>query len=111
MEGGEAGVELLSAHAFHLWILAIVFFGIGDLVTTYVGLSLGRAVEVGPVAVIASKQFGIAVLLPLKLLTFGLAYLLWRVTPRPYRIGVPLGLAILGIMVTVWNIVILIAIH
>ena len=48
---------------------------------------------------------------PLKLLTFGLVYLLWRVTPRPYRIGVPLGIAILGIMVTVWNIVILIVVH
>jgi hypothetical protein len=90
-----------------LWSMAIAFFGGGDLLTTAVGLSFERPVEAGPVTSIAIDQFGLPIVVPLKVLTLVLAYLLWRRTPTPYRIGVPLGLATLGVLVTVWNLGIL----
>ncbi len=90
-----------------LWSIAIAFFGGGDLLTTAVGLWLRRPVEAGPVTSIAVDHYGLPIVVPLKVLTLALAYLLWRRTPAPQRIGVPLGLATLGVLVTVWNLRIL----
>lgn len=86
------------------WPLSILFYGVGDLVTTGIGLGPGGLVEVNPVAVSLGAQFGFPALVALKLGTLGACYAIWRVVPRPHRDGIPLGLVSLGVLVTAWNI-------
>lgn len=102
--GGEESAALLEITASHLWAMAVLFFGIGDVVSTVIGLNAGGLAEVGPLVAPIIEAYGVASLIGLKVATFGLCYLLWRFTPRPHRIGVPLGLATLGVLVTAWNV-------
>lgn len=87
----------------HLWLWSILFFGVGDLLTTSIGLGPGGAVEINPVAASFGREFGFAALIALKLATLGACFAIWQVTPRPHRDGIPLGLASVGILVTSWN--------
>lgn len=102
-------VQELSGLIPHLWAIAIVFFGIGDLLTTIAGLHFERVIEVGPIAAILYEHFGLASLGLLKLATFGFLFLVWRLIPAPHDVGVPLGLATLGVLVTGWNLSVIIA--
>ena len=97
---------LLDSERF-LWLVAVAFFGIGDLVTTAIGLQLQYVVEVGPVVGDVIRIYGATAMVWLKVLVFALCYVLWRVVPAPHRVGVPLGLAVLGVLVTLWNLVVL----
>lgn len=85
------------------WYGAIVFFVIGDLVTTFVGLRLPTVVEGSPVAAWLIDGYGLELILPVKLGIVGGLYGLSRVVPHPHSIGVPLGLCALGVVLTVWN--------
>lgn len=87
-----------------LWLLALLFFGVGDLVTTAFGLTAGTSAEANPVIAMLVERYGVAVLLPVKVAFLGSCYLGWRRLPIPYPIVVPAVLAALGILVTVWNI-------
>jgi len=89
-----------------LWLLSVLFFGVGDVVTTAVGLQIGGVVETSPVLSAAEGPAIYPTMVGLKLLVFGGWYLLWRVTPAPYRVGAPLGLAILGVAATTLNLVV-----
>jgi hypothetical protein len=100
-------VETLAGHTSELWVLAVAFYGIGDLLTTLVGLYGGRATEAGIVAAALVEGFGVAAVIPLKLGSFLVFYLLWRAAPEPGSVGVPLGLAALGILLTAWNALVL----
>ncbi|MDY6819863.1 MAG: DUF5658 family protein [Halobacteriales archaeon] len=112
-QGHERGERARSEVSFfldietHLWILAFVFFGIGDLVTTHIGLSMEYIIEVGPFIASVIRQHGLPAMLGLKSAAFVVCSGLYLVTPKPHKIGVPLGLAVFGILVTGWNIVIL----
>lgn len=90
-----------------LWGLAFLFFCVGDLVTTHVGLSVQGVVEVGPVVGPLLRDHGVAAMVVLKGVTVGAAYGAARVLPDPQSIGVPLGLALVGVLVTGWNLVVL----
>lgn len=87
-----------------LWVVAVVFFGIGDLATTSIGLNIAGVVEVGPVVASLTQQHGVGAVVVLKLALFCAGYLAWKSTPRPQRVGVPLGLSLLGLVVTAWNV-------
>jgi len=89
-----------------LWLLAVGFFGIGDLVTTTVGLRLSGIVEAGPLVGPLIDRYGVGSLFALKSLALAASYGIWQLVPSPHRVGVPLGLAVLGIVVTGWNTVI-----
>lgn len=103
-----AGVPgALAEHAPALWGLAVAFYGVGDLLTTLVGLHGGRAAEAGVVASALVEGYGTAAVVPLKLGSLVLLYLLWRAVPRPHSVGVPLGLAALGLLLTAWNALVL----
>lgn len=97
------GVDLPDLSGSTPWLLAVLLFGVGDVVTTSVGLGLPGVVEADPVARILIDSFGVGSIVVLKLLAFALCYAVWRTVPRPYCLGVPLGLATLGGAVTVWN--------
>lgn len=90
-----------------LWLVAVVFFVIGDLVTTGVGLTAPGLTEGSPfgAALIHHRGFAGAVGVKLTLL-FGFL-LLWRWLPRPHCVGIPLGLAVAGVVATGWNLAVL----
>lgn len=99
----ERGVFHLDAHTGWLWLGAVAFFVVGDTVTTVLGLEFTSVVEAGPVAGVILAKYGLFALVPLKLGAVAVAAILWWITPRPHAVGVPLGLAVLGGLVTVWN--------
>lgn len=90
-----------------VWIAAVLLFGVGDVVTTSVGLATGGVAEIGPATAPLIAAYGLGAMLAVKLLAFGVFFLLWRVVPRPHCAGVPVGLALLGLAVTAWNLVVL----
>lgn len=102
--GSEVSEALLDVSSYHLWGVAVLFFGIGDVVSTVMGLNAGGLAEVGPLVAPIIAEYGVVSLIWLKVGTFGICYLLWRFTPSPHRLGVPLGLATLGVLVTAWNV-------
>ena len=99
----EEVVGILEGFSTEFWAVTVVFFVVGDLLTTGVGLLGGGVAEVGPVVGPILDQYGLLAMFPLKLLAVGACYAIWRVTPAPYAIGVPLGLAMFGVLVTSWN--------
>lgn len=95
-----------------LWSIAIVFFGIGDVVTTSIGLSMAAVHEAGPVTSLFLDKYGLLAMVAVKLAVLSGFYLLWRLAPNRYRVGVPLGLALLGVVVVWWNLFVnVLAIH
>ena len=90
-----------------LWILAVMFFGVGDLVTTAIGLQVTGVVELSPVLAQFSGRMVYVMMLCLKVVAFAGCYLLWRALPGPHAISAPLVLAVIGILVTLWNSVVL----
>lgn len=86
-----------------LWLAALATFGVGDLLTTGVGLTHPRIVEAGPVPELVLRQHGFAGLIALKALVFGALFVLWTRLPGPHRVGVPLAIALVGVVVVVWN--------
>lgn len=91
----------------HLWMVALLFFGIGDAATTIVGLNIEGIAEMSPVLAPFVRENHFVAILVAKSLLFALCYLIWRSIPGRHRIGVPLGLALVGVFVTGWNIGIL----
>ena len=105
---GSATVDQLLVYTPLFWIIAVLTFGMGDIVTTYLGLTTGVGVEASPIAALLLQTNGFVAIYVVKVAVFGLLYLLWRVTPPPYDVGVPLGLCLLGAGVTMWNVGVLV---
>lgn len=103
----EKTIPILSGRDRELWIAAIVFYGIGDTATTFLGLSMGGIAEAGPVAKPLIESYGRAALFAIKAVVFPGFYLLWRVLRTPGRIAVPFALALVGLVVTVWNLLVI----
>ncbi|MUV85872.1 hypothetical protein GJ631_04615 [Natronomonas sp. CBA1123] len=99
--------ELLAGAERPLWVAAVLLYGIGDTATTFWGLSVGGAAEAGPVAGPFIHAYGPVALLGLKAVVFTLFYLVWRVLRTPGRTAVPLALAVVGGLVTTWNLLVL----
>ncbi len=97
-------MELSTAEA-NWWVIAILFYGIGDYVTTVVAVRRMDIVEANP-AVIAllSEQpspVGFAIL---KLGALSVCFLgFLAIADSPIAVGVPAGIAILGVAVTLSN--------
>ena len=89
------------------WLLVAVFFVLGDVVTTMIGLGLPGVVERNPAVVALLGAHGVAAMIGLKTLVVGVAYLVYRVAPHPHAVGIPLGFAVIGVAVTGWNLVVL----
>jgi len=81
-----------------LWVLAVLLWGLGDVSTTVIGLSLG-AVEQGVVASEVLSSSGVVGLYYLKFATlcwFRAGYQSIRSLLGETALGIPLGLSILG---------------
>jgi hypothetical protein len=97
-------LAVLATHSRALWIGALVWYGIGDTVTTVWGLRLADGVgEAGPIAAPLMETYGVVSLLWIKAALFLSGYLLWTRLTTPGRVAVPLALLVVGVTVTVWN--------
>lgn len=92
----------LSGYEGPLWATAIAFYGIGDLVTTWIGFQEAGVVETNPVASAVVEQFGFSGLILWKTAVLTAFILMQVVAPDDYEVGVPLGLSVVGVWV-VWN--------
>lgn len=86
-----------------LWALAVLSYGVGDGVTTAVGLGFEETSEAGVVVEGILAGFGIPGFLAFKLAMLGLFYGAWRLLASPGRAAIPFVLAVVGVSVTVWN--------
>lgn len=85
------------------WVIAIIFYGLGDAATTGIGIHTSGLVEAGPFVAPLLERYGLGVLFLLKVGILGGMFALCQHMPRPQRSGVPLGLATVGVVVTTWN--------
>ena len=104
----ESGIAWLASRQRGLWLVVLLGYGLGDLGTTLVGLSTGRGAEAGPLAAGLVAELGLPALVVLKLTSLVTFYLAWRLIARPFRVAVPLAVAGVGVVVTVWNVVVLV---
>jgi len=107
VSGNPDWLVVLHEEQAAVWLLAVVFYGIGDTVTTAVGLRSTQTAEAGPVASTFVESAGIAGLVSLKIVFFLASFALWYAVQRPSRVAIPLAIAVAGIGVTVWNAVML----
>lgn len=97
----------LDSHEEHLWLVAGLGFVVGDMLTTSIGLGFVGVAEMHPIGARLFQYSIVGTMVALKIAVFGGCYLLWKHTPRPHCVGVPLGLAIFGILITFWNLYII----
>lgn len=102
-------INQLLAWDRRLWVAALVLFGVGDVVTTHLGLVATNVTEVGPFVKPIVDAYGVSAVIGVKAITLLVAYAGYRILPSPTNIGIPLGLAVLGAVVTAWNAFILLA--
>lgn len=84
------------------WHGALLTFGVGDVLTTVVFLSTGMNFEGNPVAQDLLGH-GLWILPVWKAGVLAAFYALYRAAPRTARVGIPLGLTLLGTLITAWN--------
>ena len=97
-------VPVLGGKDRQVWIAAILLYGVGDTVTTFWGLSIGGGIaEAGPIAKPLIEGYGLYMLLVIKAVVFPVFYAAWRFVGTPGRVAVPFALALVGGLVTVWN--------
>lgn len=98
-----SAVGTLADHRHGLcWAAALLAFGLGDILTTGAGLSMGL-VEANPVAGGLLATHGIAGVVGLKAAMFAFAGGVYAALSSPKRLGIPAGLALVGVSVTAWN--------
>lgn len=85
------------------WILAVLTFGIGDVLSTWWFLQQPGNVEDSPVALAVIDSIGVVGLIVWKLVVLAVFYAIYRYSPKNWRAGVPIGLAVLGSVVIAWN--------
>jgi hypothetical protein len=85
------------------WAVALATFGVFDVLVTMVAVDAGVATEAHPLAALVIGRYGLWTLPVWKLLAIVVFYRLYRALPRRYDLGVPLGLALLGGAVALWN--------
>jgi len=91
-----------ETHLF--WWVAVLSWGVGDIATTTYGLmQFDRSFEMNPFLAIAIAEFGVSAMILIKLVVLFVAVLCWRYCPSPHRLGIPLGISVVGIIVTAWN--------
>ncbi|MFW6435745.1 MAG: hypothetical protein ACOCY1_05120 [Halovenus sp.] len=90
-----------------LWVTAVLCFGIGDLVTTSIGIQASHVTETGTLQKPLLQQFGPVSVPGLKLVVFAGFFACWRLLPRPHSLCVPLALTTVGALVTVWNVIVI----
>lgn len=86
-----------------VWLGAVATYGLGDVLTTALFLSMEMNHESHPVVASAIGDLGLWILLPWKLAVLAAFVALYRFSPEDVRIGVPVGLLLLGSLIVAWN--------
>ena len=110
---GEDGrprlVAAITRRSALLWVLAVLTFGVGDVVTTVAGLGLG-AVESSPFGGLVLRVAGVPGMIAWKVGALVLFAAIAAGVPREWQVGVPLGIALSGTAVTTWNLLVVAAV-
>jgi hypothetical protein len=85
-----------------IWAFAVAMFVLGDLVTTAIGIRFGL-VENHVLYHDVSHDILIPLALAVKLVILAAFFFAYELVPEPARLGIPIGLALLGTAVTLWN--------
>ena len=85
------------------WTIAVLTFGVVDVASTIYFVATTPAVESHPLVAAAIEATGLWILIPWKAAAFGLFYAAYRIVPQSWAVGVPIGLALIGSVVSVWN--------
>jgi len=101
----EHATPTLERPRVHLaaWTIAVLTFGVVDVASTIYFVATTPAVESHPLVAAAIDATGLWILVPWKAAAFGLFYAAYRIAPRSWAVGVPIGLALIGSVVSVWN--------
>lgn len=99
----DRSTELLPTERL-LWILAILLFAIGDIITTTIGQNLGLY-EVNPIFRSLFAHFPVPLVMTLGMgLQVGLAILIALRLTTPLRVAIPVVLAVIGMHVVHSNV-------
>ncbi|MGM0605900.1 MAG: DUF5658 family protein [Halobacteriota archaeon] len=95
----------LTAIELRWWVLALLLYGVGDYVTTVLAVRHREVIEANPaVRVLLSERPTPAGFAALKLTALGICFLgFLAVYDSAVAIGIPVGIAVLGGLVTVAN--------
>lgn len=96
-----------SFNSKNFWISGLLLFGLGDFSTTVLGLYTRNLTEINLIPHIIYNTLGVIGLLLIKIASLFGFYLFWRITPKKYQIGIPIGITIVGTIITAWNIYLL----
>jgi hypothetical protein len=102
-----SAVPIVGGNDRWIWIAALLLYGVGDTVTTFWGLSTGSVAEAGAVAGPLMESYGPYALLVIKLAVFSAFYFVWGLLRTPGRVAVPFALALVGGLVTAWNLLVI----
>lgn len=97
----------LVAYERLIWIGAVLCYGIGDTLTTFWGLSTDGVDEAGPIAGPMMDAYGNLALLAIKAVLFLVFYAVWTRLETPARVAVPFALLVVGLVVSLWNLTII----
>lgn len=89
------------------WVFAAVFFVVGDLVTTAIGLGALGLAEHNPVIAPFVIRHGLGSIVAIKAFVVGVGYMGYRLLPSAHAVGIPLGFAVVGVGATAWNLTVL----
>lgn len=93
-----------------LWLLAILLFAIGDIVTTTIGQNLGLY-EMNPIFRWLFAHYPVPLVMTVGMgLQIGVAILISQRLRTPLRVIIPLGLALLGMHVTHSNVLVILTV-
>lgn len=90
-----------------LWWLSVMFYGLGDVITTGATTLAVPVAEGGPLVGWVLDEYGLGGLVGVKVAVFGLSYLVWRLVGHPHNVGVPVALSVIGVGFTTWNLFVL----
>jgi hypothetical protein len=103
----DRAVPVIGGNHRILWVAAVLLYGVGDTATTFWGLSIGGVAEAGAVAGPLIGAHGPFALVGIKLIVFLAFSLVWQLLRTPGRVAVPFALAVVGGVVTAWNLVVI----
>lgn len=103
----QSSIRWADRNTRTLWLVAVGLFGVYDVGTVVVGLPAVESLQAGAASTSPAGQPGVVTIIAAKAVVFGVCYGLWRVAPRPHANGVPLGLALLGVLTAAWDTVLL----
>jgi hypothetical protein len=91
------------------WGAALILWGLGDLITTFISMHYGFGVESTVVVNAIIQNVGHLGHVGFKMTIFAIFLVIWKTLPMPYRMAVPIGFSAAGGILTVNNLNVILA--